>query len=354
MTERKGKKSFSNASKKPSNTERRLKQTLKEIKSIQSIVDGCPAVVFQRKASEGWPVEYISESVKQFGYSDKEFMSGQRSWSEIVHPDDVRRLEDKLIKYIKDNICEFMQEYRLFASSGSLRWIEERTKAVINSKGETTHYRGIVLDVTERKIRDVAVRKKAKEEIRSNNRMIHTLFNATDDAMFLIDEDGTLLAFNKALSNRLSKDTEELLGMCVYNFLPSDLAMLRKKWIEHVILSGKPIRFEDKRDGVWLENIIYPIFSKNAPTTMLAIFSRDITARKHYVQERENLIERLQDYVSKIKTLSGLIPICSSCKRVRGDDGYWGQLEVYISDHSDAEFSHGLCPECAKKIYPGY
>lgn len=52
---------------------------------------------------------------------------------------------------------------------------------------------------------------------------------------------------------------------------------------------------------------------------MLAIFSRDITARKHYEQERENLIERLQDYISKIKNLSGLIPICSSCKRVRGE-----------------------------------
>ena len=99
MTERKGKKSFSNVSRKPSDTERRLKQTLKEIKRIQAIVDNCPAVVFQRKASEGWPVEYISESVKQFDYSDKEFMSGQRSWSEIVHPADVRMLETKLKKY---------------------------------------------------------------------------------------------------------------------------------------------------------------------------------------------------------------------------------------------------------------
>ncbi len=353
MAEPKSKKSFSNVSKKTSAAERSLKQTLKEIKSIRSIVDSCSAIVFQRKASEGWPVEYISESVNQFGYSDKEFMSGQRSWSEIVHPDDVRRLEVKLKKYSKDNICEFIQEYRLFSSSGSLRWIEERTKAVINSKGKTTHYRGIILDVTERKIRDVAVRKKEKEEIRLNN-IIHTLLNATDDAMLLIDKDGTLLALNKALSKRLSKDTEELLGMCVYNFLAPDLAMLHKKWIKHVVLSGKPIRFEDKRDGVWLENFIYPIFSKNAPATMFAILSRDITARKHYEQDRENLIERLQDYISKIKTLSGLIPICSSCKKVRGDDGYWGQLEIYISEHSDAEFSHGLCPECAKKIYPGY
>lgn len=353
MKERERKKSFSNVSKKPSDTERRLKQTLKEIKSIQSIVDSCPAVVFQRKASEGWPVEYISENVKQFGYSAREFISGQRLWSEIIYPDDVQRLGVKLKKYIKNNICEFMQEYRLFSSSGSLRWVEERIKAVINSKGKTTRYQGIILDITERKLWDVAVRNKAKNEVRSNERTIHTLLNATDDAIFLIDKDGTLLTLNKALATRLSKNTEDLLGMCVYNFLPQDLAKLRKKWIEHVIISRKPIRFEDKRNGVWLENFIYPIFTQNA-VTMLAIFSRNITARKHNEQDRENLIERLQDYIAKTKSLRGLIPICSSCKRVKGDDGYWGQLEVYISEHSDAEFSHGLCPECAKKIYPDY
>ncbi len=62
----------------------------------------------------------------------------------------------------------------------------------------------------------------------------------------------------------------------------------------------------------------------------------------------------LQDAMAKIKTLSGFIPICASCKKVRDDSGYWNQLEAYISAHSDAEFSHGLCPECMKRLYPDY
>lgn len=70
--------------------------------------------------------------------------------------------------------------------------------------------------------------------------------------------------------------------------------------------------------------------------------------------EQKRLIKELQRAVASIKTLSGLIPICASCKKIRDDQGYWNQLEAYISEHSGAEFSHGICPDCAIKIYPNY
>jgi PAS domain S-box-containing protein len=203
-------------------------------------------------------------------------------------------------------------------------------------------------------VRDITNRRKAEEELHQNEKTIRALLNATDDAMFLIDKGGTFLALNDTVAKRLSMNSEELLGKCVYNFLPTHVAATRKKWVEHVILTGKSIRFEDKRDGVWLENVIYPILEEKGSLTMLAICSRNITDRKYSEQERENLIERLQEYITKVKTLSGLIPICSSCKRVRNDEGFWSQMEIYISEHSDAEFSHGICPECAKKLYPDY
>lgn len=71
--------------------------------------------------------------------------------------------------------------------------------------------------------------------------------------------------------------------------------------------------------------------------------------------QRDALIRRnaeLQKALAKIKTLSGLLPICASCKKIRDDQGYWTQLESYISEHSEAEFTHGCCPECMKKLYP--
>ena len=68
--------------------------------------------------------------------------------------------------------------------------------------------------------------------------------------------------------------------------------------------------------------------------------------------EREKIITELKEAMSKIKTLSGMLPICASCKKIRKDDGYWQQIESYVKDHSEADFSHGICPDCAKKLYP--
>ncbi len=79
---------------------------------------------------------------------------------------------------------------------------------------------------------------------------------------------------------------------------------------------------------------------------------REIDERKRVEEEREKLINELQEALNKVKTLSGLLPICSSCKKVRDDSGYWNQIEVYIRDHSEADFSHSICPDCAKELYP--
>lgn len=70
--------------------------------------------------------------------------------------------------------------------------------------------------------------------------------------------------------------------------------------------------------------------------------------------EKANLTMELQSALAKVKLLSGILPICCSCKKIRDDKGYWEQVEVYIRDHSEADFSHGLCEECCKKLYPEF
>jgi hypothetical protein len=77
------------------------------------------------------------------------------------------------------------------------------------------------------------------------------------------------------------------------------------------------------------------------------------TLRKNRNKLREKNLE-LRNALSKIKTLSGMLPICASCKKIRDDKGYWNQIESYIKHHSEAEFSHSICPECAKILYPGH
>jgi K+-sensing histidine kinase KdpD len=68
--------------------------------------------------------------------------------------------------------------------------------------------------------------------------------------------------------------------------------------------------------------------------------------------EQRRLIGELRAAIDKVNTLSGLLPICASCKKIRDDQGYWNQLEAYLQEHSGIEFSHGICPECARKLYP--
>jgi sensor domain CHASE-containing protein len=86
--------------------------------------------------------------------------------------------------------------------------------------------------------------------------------------------------------------------------------------------------------------------------SLLCIQQREMTRRKKAEEAREALIKELQKALSEVKQLSGLLPICSYCKKIRDDKGYWNQIESYIHEHSEAEFSHGICQECAKIYFP--
>jgi hypothetical protein len=81
-------------------------------------------------------------------------------------------------------------------------------------------------------------------------------------------------------------------------------------------------------------------------------FIIDTTDHRQAEQEKEKLILNLQKALKDVKQLSGLLPICSHCKKIRDDKGYWNQIETYIHERSDAEFSHCICQECAEKYYP--
>jgi len=78
--------------------------------------------------------------------------------------------------------------------------------------------------------------------------------------------------------------------------------------------------------------------------------TRDITERSRMEAERDNLIRQLRLALAEVKNLEGMLPICGSCKKIRDDSGYWNQLETYLSAHTDATFTHGVCPDCAETL----
>ena len=80
----------------------------------------------------------------------------------------------------------------------------------------------------------------------------------------------------------------------------------------------------------------------------------EISERERAEKELEKLVGDLKEALAKVKTLSGLLPICASCKKIRDDQGYWIQVEVFVREHSEADFTHGLCPDCVKELYPEF
>ncbi len=130
----------------------------------------------------------------------------------------------------------------------------------------------------------------------------------------------------------------------------------------------------DIRGGISISVPVTPFEenAKNATNAMLAghsilwffgligiFFSSDrlnkqVKERAELYEERENIISELKDALENIKTLRGLVPICASCKKIRDDKGYWNQMETYVKDHTEASFSHGVCPDCMKELYPDY
>lgn len=96
-----------------------------------------------------------------------------------------------------------------------------------------------------------------------------------------------------------------------------------------------------------------PFLDANNETIGIVESFQDVSDWKHAEEAKEDLIEELQKSLEEVNLLSGFLPICASCKKVRDDQGYWNQIESYIREHSGVEFSHGICPDCAKRLYPG-
>jgi len=116
------------------------------------------------------------------------------------------------------------------------------------------------------------------------------------------------------------------------------------------------LQWQSSKQGIEIENRpVLAILKQVADIEVrLSLAHQEIEARKEAEMERDRVIGELKQALSEVKTLRGFLPICANCKKIRDDRGYWNRIEAYIEEHSDAQFSHGICPECARKLYPAY
>jgi PAS domain S-box-containing protein len=211
--------------------------------------------------------------------------------------------------------------------------------------------------------RNITDRIKTEQKLSESKQLFEDVAEGIAESILLLSKEYKVLWANKAASQQTGLAMNELIGNYCYKAThqrknpcepphdPCPVAELRK--------TGHPgteehVHYDKNGKKVLVELTVYPIKDAAGEIVRFVYISKDITERKRLEQEREELILELQDALAKIRTLKGLIPICVSCKKIRDDSGYWEQIESYICEHSEAEFSHGICPSCANKLYPDY
>lgn len=128
-----------------------LQKAFEKRKELEQIINNSPAVAFLWRNEEAWPVKYVSESIRQFGYEAEEFTSGRLMYEQIVYKEDLQRLIDETNSYSRMNISNFVQEYRIVTKDGQVRWVNDRTWVRRDEQDRVTHYQGIIIDITEAK-----------------------------------------------------------------------------------------------------------------------------------------------------------------------------------------------------------
>jgi PAS domain S-box-containing protein len=202
-------------------------------------------------------------------------------------------------------------------------------------------------------------RKKDKQAVQESEARFRAMVETTSDWIWAVDKDGVYIYASPKVEDLLGYTPEEVVGKTPFDFMPPDEAKRMRDGFRRSVKSREPIwRLVNQnlnKGGalIWLETSSIPVFDSKGNLVGYRGIDRDITQRRKVEAERERLINQLQNALDEVKTLGGLLPICASCKKIRDDKGYWNQIEFYLKQHTDAEFSHSLCPKCAKKLYPG-
>lgn len=190
-------------------------------------------------------------------------------------------------------------------------------------------------------------RYRAKQEAQDATQARNEIFDLIEsipDGFQAFDSDFRLTFMNHASERVLPPNAEQVLGTTIWNQLP-DLDTEVEQLLQRVMLERTPGFCETyyASGERWFSFHVSP-FREG-----ISVLFRDISQRKNAEAERERLIRDLQAALAQVRTLRGLIPICAWCKKIRNDHGYWEQLEAYIIDHSEADFTHGMCPDCARE-----
>jgi PAS domain S-box-containing protein len=183
-----------------------------ELRKAELVIANSPVLLFRWKNEENWPVEYVSENIRRFGYTPEELMSGEVPYSLLVHPDDLERVTAEVTMHSAGREESFPQEYRILTRDGKVRWVDDRTTIMRGEAGSITHYQGIIVDITDRRKVEAALQE-SEEKFRSivENALI---------AIFTVNDSYKFIYCNDELCRILGRPREWILGRDFREVLP--------------------------------------------------------------------------------------------------------------------------------------
>ncbi len=237
--------------------------------------------------------------------------------------------------------------------------------AILYARLENDQISGVLTDITERK--------QAQQALADSERRLSDIIEFLPDPTWAIDSNGCVIAWNKAVEDLTGVKKGDIIGQCEYAHAipfygeprPTLLNLLmhrNREWeekyinlkeVEGILVAGDSFHPNMGEGGRYLSATTAKLYDARGRVIGAIQSVRDITDIKKTELEREQLIDELKAALAEVRTLSGLLPICANCKKIRDDRGYWNQIELYIREHTDADFSHGVCPDCARELYPG-
>jgi protein kinase len=181
------------------------KQAEEALHQAGVVIENSPVVLFQWKPEPGWPAEFVSENIRRFGYSADDLRSGRVSYASLIHPDDLERVTREVQIHTARNEASFQQEYRILTRDGQVRWLDDRTAVTRDADGAVTRFQGIVVDITERKLAEVALLE-SEERFRS-------IVETSLISIFTVDDRYRFIYANDVMCGLMGYPRDELLGM---------------------------------------------------------------------------------------------------------------------------------------------
>ncbi len=203
-------------------------------------------------------------------------------------------------------------------------------------------------------------KQQVEKELRISRKMLEDVTQGISESLLLLSTDYKIMWANNTVMAQTGLTMDEIIGKYCY-----EVAYHRESPCEApekpcplnglhtTVKTVRHVYFDKDMNKLYLEIDVYPVRDDTGDVTAFVHVSRDISERVRMEEEIKNKVVQLEATLARVKRLEGIIPICMYCKKIRDDKEEWHRLEAYISDHSDAEFSHGICPECYGKTVEG-